>query len=549
MAAREQSQLQDIAGLLRRRALQIVLPAVVFGAVGWSLAQLWPRTYQAQTSLEVRDVAPPVTGRGVDSKMIQRDVDNARWQVKQYERVARVIDKLEWREFKELTDPRDKVEFVRDVINRVSLGFQGGAQRNNYNNAGSVLLTISYQDNDPQRAEQFLNRLREVYVSEVLDRHRTEARKTLDLLRNQLTLAEEKSRLADAASAKLQKETGVSATQQAPGGGRQRDEDQVYVRLNAAHGQLFDAEMKVSQLTAAIEQLKKLIEETPLEAPENLRRAGLTFEAELEAIETAKADQRNRQVGLRPSHTWYKDAEAKIRQLDAKKEELLLAAKAPDSQLRMAPNPVRISLQQQLRDAEIDLSKAKAQASRLEADVEVLRIETAARVEIYRQLRELDRQAQLANLEYQRAGEAYNNQKAMVDFVSSPFANPFEVSELARAPKAPISPNPALFIGGALALGIALGLGSVMVAEFGRNGVRSAAEAARLTGAPVLGVVNRIRTRREKRERAAQRVLVVVSTAAIAASVVWTTWAYQNEPQSLGVSLRTSLDRFRESLR
>mgnify|MGYP001359262669 CR=1 FL=1 len=140
MAARDQSQLQDIAGLLRRRVLQIVLPAVVFGAIGWSLAQLWPRTYQANTSLEVRDVAPPVTGRGVDSKTIQRDVDNAAWQLKQYERIARVIDKLEWREFKELTDPRDRFEFVREVIGRINLGVKG-APKNNYNNTGSVLLS------------------------------------------------------------------------------------------------------------------------------------------------------------------------------------------------------------------------------------------------------------------------------------------------------------------------------------------------------------------------------------------------------------------------
>ncbi len=539
MAARETSQLQDVAALLKRRALQILLPAVVTGALGVALATLWPKSYRAATSLEVRDVNPPVAAQGIDAKVIQKDISNAPWQIRQFDRVVRVLEGLEWRAYKELNDPQEKVEFVRDVIGRIETILPGGGKQT----TGTVLLTIGYTDQDPKRAEQFLNRLREVFVSEVLERYRTDARKTLDLLRNQLTIAEERAKSADAASAKLKKEAGVSATQQAPGGGRQRDEDPIFKRLDAAQSRLFEAEADATAHAATIEQLQKLYDAAPAEVPQVSTTDGLTFDAEVAAIEAAKAEQRDRQQGLKPAHRVYLDAESKLRQLDAKLEQLLLAARAPEDRTRMAPNRERDVIRTRIRDTEVMLNEALALKARLESDVQSLKVESAARVETYRQLQELDREAAVAADEYLRAAQAYNKQKSFVDFISSAFASPFEVSETARAPKTPISPGPIVFIGGGIVLGILMGLGSALAAEFGRGGVRGASEVERISNAPVLGVINRIRTRAERRERAARRVVVVVSTLAIAASVLWTTWAYQNEPQSLGVSLRSMLDR------
>lgn len=542
MAARDTSQLQEMVALLKRRALQIVLPAFVTGSIGVALAELWPKSYKATTSVEVRDVNPPVASQGVDVKVIQRDINNAPWQIKQFDRIVRVLDKLEWRSYKEIDDALERAEFVREVIRRIETNLGGGA-KSNTGAVGTVLLTMAYTDQDPKRAEQFLNRLRDLFVSEVLDRYRTDARKTLDLLRNQLTLAEERAKLADAAAAKLKKEAGVSATQQAPGGGRQRDEDPIFKRLDAAQSRLFEAEADATSHAAAIEQLKKLYDEAPPEVSQTSVTEGLTFDAEVTAIEAAKAAQRERQQGLRPEHSVYRDADLKLRQLDAKLEELRLAAREPEDKTRMRPNPQRAAILVRIADAEVALNEARALKARLESDVQTLKAESATRVEVYRQLQDLDRQAAIAGEEYLRAAQAYGRQKAFVDFVSSAFASPFEVSETARAPKTPVSPGGILFIGGGLVLGLLIGLGTSLLAEFGRGGVRGAAEAARIAGAPVLGVINRIRTRREVRERTARRVVVVISTLAIAASVLWTTWAYQNEPQSLGVSLRSMLDR------
>jgi uncharacterized protein involved in exopolysaccharide biosynthesis len=544
MAARDNNPLQEVVQILRRRALQIVLPALVTLSIGWFLGQLWPRTYVASTSVEVREINAPIATGSADVRAIQRDIANAGWQIKQFERITRVLEKLEWREYRETTDPVERAEFVRDVSARIRTNVSGGGKQVQ----GSILFTVAYEDHDPQRAEQFLNQLRQMYIAETLERYRSEARRTLELLLNQKTLAQRLATEAGAAASTLKKEAGVSATQQAPGGGRQREEDPVFRRKSDAEQALFVADAELAVASAEVEQIKKRYEAEPAEIPQTRERGGLAFDDEVAAIERAKAEQRERQQGVRPDHSVYKNAEFKIRQLDAKLEQLLGVARAPENETRMAPNPVREQLAARLNDAELALARARARKARLEADVQALTIECNQLADVYRRLEDLDSQARIAALALERAAEAYDKQKAAVDFVNSPFADPFVLAEAARAPKDPISPNGALFVIGGLVLGLAFGLGTSLAAEFGRNGVRTAAEAERIAGAPVLGVVNRIRTRRERRELLGRRVVVVLSTVAIAASILWTTWAYQNEPQALGVSLRTALDRFREAL-
>ena len=544
MAARDNNPLQEVVQILRRRALQIVLPALVTLSIGWFLGQLWPRTYMASTSVEVREINAPIATGSADVRAIQRDIANAGWQIKQFERITRVLEKLEWREYRETTDPVERAEFVRDVSARIRTNVSGGGKQVQ----GSILFTVAYEDHDPQRAEQFLNQLRQMYIAETLERYRSEARRTLELLLNQKTLAQRLATEAGAAASTLKKEAGVSATQQAPGGGRQREEDPVFRRKSDAEQALFVADAELAVASAEVEQIKKRYEAEPAEIPQTRERGGLAFDDEVAAIERAKAEQRERQQGVRPDHSVYKNAEFKIRQLDAKLEQLLAVARAPENETRMAPNPAREQLAARLNDAELALTRARARKARLEADVQALTIECNQLADVYRRLEDLDRQARIAAADLERAAEAYDKQKAAVDFVNSPFADPFVLAEAARAPKDPISPNGALFVIGGLVLGLAFGLGTSLAAEFGRNGVRTAAEAERIAGAPVLGVVNRIRTRRERRELLGRRVVVVLSTVAIAASILWTTWAYQNEPQALGVSLRTALDRFREAL-
>jgi uncharacterized protein involved in exopolysaccharide biosynthesis len=538
-----QGQLHEILGVVRRRALHVVVPATLVIALGASAAKLLPRKYTVKTGLELREQTLPLGGFGFDSKAIQRDISSTPWQIRQIERVRRVIEKLEWPDYVSLT-PLEQYEYLRRVIKSINVSITAAR-----NLQGSSLIEITYTDSDPQRAEQFLNRLRDAYTTEVLDRYRNEARSQLDILQNQRQLAEARYLAKEAEAAELKKRHGISATQQAPGGGRQRDEDPVFTRLSEAEKQLASVLAQIAADEAALATLKDQLKATPPELPETELRGGASFDDELAQIEVEIANQRERQAGLRPRHSVFDDAELKIRRLEEKRAQLTGRSTDPTATVRMVRNPQRDQLQTQIQTKELDLKQAEGQKAQLEASLAILRRQQAERVEVFKESQRLDNEVGIAQGEYAATSSAFLNQKRFVDLISQPYSNPFEVTEVARAPKDPASPNPTFVIGAAAALGLAAGLLIALATEFGRNAFRGAGDVARALSVPVLGVVNRIATARERRREQLRQALVLGSTAALVAGILWVTWAFENQPRLLGAELYDAIEGLRQAFR
>ena len=546
MAGQEPSsnQVADIARVLQRRAGQIVVPAAVVLALGVSLARLMPQKYTATTGIELRETTLPIGGQGFDEKTIQRDVTSTGWQITGFERVRRVIDKLEWPEYVQLSEMA-KPEFVRDEIKQIVVSVQPAK-----NLQGSSLIRVGYTNADPQRAEQFLNRLRDAYISEVLDRFRNDAKRSLELLRNQMTLAADQAHDRDEEAAKYKKDYGISATQQAPGGGRQRDEDPVFTRLTQAGVRLSDTESQIAADSAGLAALKEQLADEPPEIPSAPASfGGLSFDDELEKIEKEIENLRDSQRGYTDKHSTYVGAELKIRKLTQKAAALREKATAPQLQETMKPNPRREALLTQIQQKELALKQAEGLKRQLEKEIEELRAENARRVEIYRQIQELDRKAQVAADDFARISATYLRQKSFVDIINEGVSNPFEVTEQARAPTVPSSPSSGIVTAAAAVLGLGIGLIWALASEFGRNGFRGAADATRGLAIPVLGVVNRILTRSERRSIAVRRAVVAASTGALVAAILWVSWAYDNRPQVLGPDLERAITKLKEKLR
>ncbi|MCC7013696.1 MAG: hypothetical protein IT454_14140 [Planctomycetes bacterium] len=544
MAAQEQTnQLAEMARALKRRVWQVLLPAAVILAAGSALAKLLPRKYTATTGLELRESTLPLSGQGMDEKTIQRDVSNTAYQITQYERVKRVVEKLEWPEYTALA-PLDQFEFIKDQQKNIKVGVNAAK-----NLQGSSFISISYTCEDPKRAEQFLNRLREAYTSEVLERYRQDAKRSLEVLRNNMTIAQDEARECDEQAAEFKKEHGISATQQAPGGGRTRDEDPVFKRLDQAQNNLLDIELSIASDTAGLATLKEQFKSEPLEVPEKLQTSsGLSFDQELEKIEKEVEDLREVQKEYKEAHSGWQQAERKIRKLLEKKEALLEKVRAPISQTAMRPNPQREVLAAQIQAKELTLKQSEARRAQLEADVRELKKEQAARTETFRQIQDLDRKAMIAADTLLKRTTEFQKQKSFVDLLNEG-SNPFEVTEFARASKTPNPPGPGIITAIAGVLGLGIGLAWATISEFGRNGFRSPGDTARALGVPVLGVINRITTRSERRADLTRRSVVGLSTVSLVAAILWISWAYENRPQVLGHELVRAITEIKEALR
>lgn len=538
-----QGQLQELLGVVKRRALQILLPVAFMLVVGYCIARLMPRKYLTQTGIELRETTLPIGGEGYDAKSLQRDISSTVWQVKQVERVRRVVERLEWPDYTALT-PQEQHDYVREMIDNVNIKLTLAK-----NNQGSSLILIDYTDSDPQRAEQFLNRLRETYTAEVLDRMRTDAREALDVLHNQKTDALNVLDAREKEATELKKLHNVSVTQQAPGGGRQRDEDPVFTRLAKAEQQQSDITIQIAADEAALATLEEQLEQTPREIAESELQGGISFDKELEDIAAEKATLREEQKGLRPAHSRYNDAELKIAKLEEKEELLRESVSRPELQQNKVRNPRRDEITREIEQKKVAISQAQGLQKQLARTIESLTASHAERAEIFSEIQHLDSETAIAERNYNASSDAFNRQKRLVDLLMEGTSNPFEITELARTPKQPTWPNPPLIIAGAGLLGFAIGLLSALAAEYGRSAFRGVSDVSRSLSAPILGVINEIVTEREIARARIRRVLSVTSTLALMGAFLWVTWAFENHPRWLGSGLTQAIEGVREMFR
>lgn len=538
-----QGQLQEFAGILKRHSRKIVLPTLLFLALGIAVARILPRKYTAKTGLELRESTLPFGGEGLDAKTLQRDISSTSWQIKQVERVARVVEKLEWPDYTALSTPK-KHEYLRNVIENITPTVQAAK-----NGQGSSLIEVTYTDADPQRAEQFLNRLREAYISEVMERFRNDVKQALDVLGNQRKLAEKAYLQADQEAADVKKRNQISATQQAPGGGRQRDEDPVFTHLTAVQRQRDDSDAAITALQATLTTLKEQYAETPREIPRDQLKEGVSYDAEIASLEDEITVQREREKGIRPAHSIYIDAESKIEKAQLRIQQLKDRATKPQADLGMVHNPRRDELETEIQKQDLELRKQIAIKAKLEDDLRRLGEEQAARTDVFREIQRLDQQASIAAEQYKNASLQYDHQKKFVDLVSTGWANPFEITEYARTPQQPTSPNQPLVIAAALLLGLSVGLISAFTTEFGHGAFRGVADVSRALSVPVLAIVNRITTQREEARARSRRLAVTGATLALVAAILWITWAFENRPRLLGSHMTQTIENFREVFR
>jgi uncharacterized protein involved in exopolysaccharide biosynthesis len=537
------NQIQDFFDILRRRAWQIVLPALVGVALGNAVATLVPRRYKTMTQLELRETNMPASGEGKVAQGLMRDVASAQYHIMASENVRRVIEKLEWQDFTSLT-PALQSEYLRATIKRIQVKPIPARQ------GGSSFINITYTDTDPERAQQFANRLRDAYTTELVERYRNDARASRDALQNRLALAQEAYRDKERLATELRRKHGLSNTQQAPGSGRERDEDPVFTQLNQARNELVSTGTKLGMVEAKLEVLRKQYAEAPREVPQvSVVGGGLDYDGQVAKLQAAIEAEREKQVGLKEAHSQWQRSQVAIQELEEKIDALLGRSVRPDEEVRLVANPRRDELMNEIQKQELVLTELTAQREQLAKTVTELSDKHAELSLIYREIQQLDNDVARAKENFNEIAKLYDRQRGYVETIDQPHANPFIVSEEAAVPQAAASPNELLILALGLLGGLALGLVLAVLGEFGHNGYRSVADISRALSTPVLGVVNSIVTREESRRASARKLMVTASTLILAAAIVWVTWAYESSPSLLGSELTRFIDDLRLQFR
>jgi len=541
--AQSQSQLEETLSLVKRRVWQVLLPAVFTSSIGVMLATLLPRKYATQTRIELVDQTLPLKQAGVESPPgFASEIYAAKYQIRSVERVRRVLDTLQWEEFETLP-PDGQYRYVERVIDEIAVNPVEPSK------SKALFLDISYKDTDPNHAAQFLNELRDVYVAEKLAALRNQA----EQIRDQMSGEVESNRQALQATLndiqQLQRDHGLSPTQQAPGSGRTRNEDPVVEQKQVAVQDLQKTQADLKKAEGIRDKYTEQLDSEPQTVAALDPTAASTLAQELSKIASQIDEQRAIQSGKTPIHPQYKSAQKKIENLEERQAELVQREKEPAPQERRVPNPKRAKLAEQIASAEVDIAGYKNRIAQLTSDVASLEEAVAERTEAYRKLQVLDVERQARESALEDASKEYAKQRRLAEVLLASEFTPFEVTEFAFPPASPSSPNVPLVIGAAAVIGLVLGTAIAMLAEFGRNAFRGPVDLGTVLPVPVLGVVNEIITAAERRAHSLRRALVGTTTVALAVVVLWTTLAYQRYPRLLGPELVAFLDKVREKLR
>lgn len=540
----QSGQTQELVELLRRRKWQILLPMLFMVSLGVAWAEIVPRKYDVRTMIELRQMVLPVMGQNMDPDVINRDVRNASIQLNAKARINAVLTDLQWDDFMAITDRQIRSEYINRIRKNIRVNFAGGGKDN-----PSAFLTIGFADTNPERAEQFLNRLRDIYIEDVVERVRNRAREERDKLQDLVQEKELEYQTSERELAELKRQYQLSVTQPAPGRGVPRDEEPIFVQLTQAQSQLENAVRDLEVQQALVESLRERYKAEPEQTQEVRREDAISVRKDIAQIDKDIIKQKRLQEGIRPAHSRWKKAQAEIERLEALRRDLEDQTLSGAVAVEYTENKERARLRVQISEAETEIARLQAAVDILRTQIDSLTIRRDANVEAQRRINELDNLVEQNREAYNRAYQRYQDQRTFVELISGVEGNPFEVLEEAEAPRLPTSPNPWLIRILGLILGLGLGVGVAALAEFGRNGFRTLHDVTRVMGVPVLGMVNRIVTRRESRRLALQRVTIAASCLMLVGVILWVTWAWKVRPSLLDPAIIEAIEGLRSNFR
>ncbi|MBL8860663.1 MAG: hypothetical protein JNK02_01510 [Planctomycetes bacterium] len=527
-------QLQEFLGLIARRRWQVILPAALVLSLGVFFAVVVPKRYVVKTQVELRPVAVSVS---------PKEAANAQFQIKSRERVKKVTQALENREYLALT-PSEQEDWLGDVQDDVKVTIAQST------NQATSFVNIEYSNVSVDWAVEFLRALRNDWIADVIERDRRKVADEVLRLSTQRLRAERQYQKEEQDLTEVLRLHGLSATQPVPGADAARSEDPVFERLRRNEVLLEETRSEIDEKSVLLAELEKRLEDLPARLEfEEAVGAAVSNAAEIAELDRRIVELRVRQEGLKPANSRYKQIQEEIRGLEAQRGALTRTVARAELLQRSQPNPAIPPLKNRIDALAAELRVAESRRARLVGEIDEDQRRVAELQGVYREVRERKESIARHAASLAAAEASYQAKLRESELLSSPLSNPFEITQEVATPSKPTEPNPLLIVSFSLVLGIGLGLGLAMAGEYSRNCFRTMADVGRVMAIPVLGTVQRIVTRREARLAAARRVSVAAASVVLVGAILFVTWAWANDAKYLSQDLRDAIEGLRARLK
>lgn len=544
------NQILDLLRALKRRRYQVAVPALIVAAVGTAFAVIVPKRYKLVTRIEISDrtrIESDSRLRNPQELAVRREATAVSDHIRHYGRVKAVIEKnlAQWPEYVLLRTDAERGQFINSAVLDKNLSANPTSKDPK---SGTIFVEISYSDENKERAARFLQDLSESWLVEMRDSDRN-------------TLISERAKLQEIVDAQLRDVSdreerlyalyqllGVDPSTSGVDTRREQPGDWVFTALDHAKTELADVDFRLTTAEFELEQAQERHEREPETNQKKVFVEGKDPADEIRERKVELADLEDQIANLRPSHSTYKRLKPKIDALSSEIEEL--ENREPEALVRWEEedNPLKAEYALAVRGKEDEVGRLREQQTTLGTRVEQLERETKARTGLYANLEDLRNQVNEARLTLNATSREYQDRdKSLQMLDSSP--PPWRIAQPPVASSASTQPNPWFLAITSVFAGLALGIGLAVVSEFARSSYRSVADLASVMSIPVLGAIETIVTRRERRRMQVSHAVAGLSTAVIVGTIGWITYLWSASPERLPLEVQDAIERLRTALK
>lgn len=346
---------------------------------------------------------------------------------------------------------------------------------------GTDVLTVSYRGNNPTEVADVVNALMEHYLENNVRVNRTEAVAARDFIRKQLPDVEGRVRVAEAALRQFKEANQVVALQEEARVAVQGIND-LTNEINRTRANLADAASRMIVLQQQIGlNADQAIAFTNLSQSTAVQQV-LT---EYRQIQNQLAIQRTRYQPDHPEIVGLLRKEAALKQQLGLRITETLNAPAPVSDQSLQLSTLQQGMTENLATAEAERLGLAERVAVLSNALEKYQIRAGSLPQLEQSQRELERRLQVAQTTYEQLLKRLQE----VELAENQNVGNARIISPARVPKQAIAPRKALNLALGGILGVCAGILTALLLDAIDKSVKTVAEAQRLTGYPLLGVI------------------------------------------------------------
>ncbi|MBI3817887.1 MAG: hypothetical protein HY286_04290 [Planctomycetes bacterium] len=546
------NQIFEFLAILAKRRWAIIIPALWGLTLGLVALCFIPKRYESKTIVRVGEVRfEEDPNYRMANANPYKDLQNVKIQILAEDSLHKTInDRLQWADYLAIVkNPGKRKKFLDEVRERSSVELAKKVK-----DVGVDLITITYKDEDPKRAADFLKILAEIW--------RDDTQRTLrDQISGELVGAQQENanltaqlNLVQRQIKELQEEYKLSPTQ-ASNRGVTADEDWVVVQYKQAKSDQIRLEAEVK---AATERFKQATQRYAEEPPEIwiLQEKGPAAAAGPSAADGALAKSISDQLTkLRAEVEEYKGKLEKTGKIHPRRKDyqkkvdgdLALIKDLEEQQKKNGfvstpgESPGRVKIindqkritKQEADRANEDLEVKKALLKDQLARTAELEDDYKRRPEIFARYHALESIEENTKKQLSESSDKVERKKITLLRIDSVAGNPYRTIEEPVPAESASEPSIPIILAIGFAVGAAIGLAWIFVREFVRPSFRSVHDVASALSLPVLGMVNRMMTIRELRRNRMRGLAGIGISLMLIAMLGGTAGLYLTKPDKL----------------